>query len=265
MENAFFSRFMESLKRFKDFNVQDAMDYNKWNEIFISHHSTSIEGSSLTVDETRLLLAEGITAKGKPLRDHLMVTNHHAALLEVIAYARKKGQITSEYLKRISALVMKDTGGLVNAMGGSYDISKGDFRLGMVYVGKRYFMDYHKVPDSVEKLCADIRTNINQVQSIKEIYDMAFDAHFDFVSIHPFGDGNGRVARLLMNYVLEYHKQPLAVIFSEDKADYFQALEDSREKENYTPIRNFMYAQQTKFLEQEITKLNNGTKWSYKH
>jgi Fic family protein len=84
------------------------------------------------------------------------------------------------------------------------------------------------------------------------------------VSIHPFGDGNGRVSRLLMNYILEYHKQPLALIFSEDKADYFQALENSREQESLTPFRNFMYAQQTKFFEQEIAKLNQGTKWSFK-
>ena len=99
---------------------------------------------------------------------------------------------------------------------------------------------------------------------MEEIYNLAFDAHFSLVTIHPFGDGNGRVSRLLMNYVLAYHKQPLALIFAEDKVDYIKALEDSRNQESYVSFRNFMYSQQTKFYEQEIQKINQETKWSFK-
>jgi Fic family protein len=262
--NMTFESFKASLESFKAMNIREAIDYEKWNNMFITHHSTSIEGSSLTVDETRMLLSKGITAEGKPLIDHLMVTNYHAALLEIIEYAKNKGEITPEHIRHIAASVMKDTGGVVHAMGGSFDISKGDFRLGMVFVGKRYFMDFRKVPDAVKNLCGQINARMDSISGIKEIYNAAFDAHFEFVSIHPLGDGNGRVARLLMNYILEYHKQPLALIFSEDKANYFKALEKAREKESHTPFRNFMYTQQTKFFEQEIAKLNRGTKWTFR-
>ena len=264
MKEIVFNRFMASLERFNKMNIQDAIGYEKWNEMFISHHSTSIEGSSLTVDESMLLLAENITAKGKPLKDHLMVTNHHNALIQTIEYARNKERMTLALLRHLSSLVMKDTGSIVHTIAGSFDVSNGDFRLAMVRVDKRYFMDYKKVPEAVEMLCNEIVATIDDLQSIKEMYNMAFDVHFGLVSIHPFGDGNGRVSRLLMNYVLQYHKQPLALIFSEDKADYFNALEESREQDSYIPFRNFMYSQQTKFFEQEIGKLNRGTKWSLK-
>lgn len=262
MENIVFDKFKASLKQFKEMNIQASMNYEVWNNVFISHHSTAIEGSSLTLEEASLLLTEGITAKGKPLQHHLMLTNHHAALIFTIEYAKKNETITPEWLRHLSSLVMKDTGGVVNGMGGTYDISNGDFRLGMVRVGTRYFMDFRKIPAEVEKLCEKINTGIKQVKNVEDIYNLAFDSHFELVSIHPFGDGNGRVSRLLMNYVLEYHNQPLATIFKEDKAEYFQALELAREKDNYLFFRNFMYAQQTKFFEQEIASFKQGAKWS---
>lgn len=90
------------------------------------------------------------------------------------------------------------------------------------------------------------------------IYQLAFDAHFYLVSIHPFADGNGRTSRLLMNYILSYHQLPLATIFKEDKLEYYQALEVSRPKDDEEPelgpIRNFMFAQQMKYLAMEIKK-----------
>ncbi len=68
---------------------------------------------------------------------------------------------------------------------------------------------------------------------------MAFDFHYDLVSIHPFADGNGRVSRLMMNYILVYHDQSPAIINKEDRNQYFQSLEESREIEDSTPMRKF--------------------------
>jgi Fic family protein len=264
MDNVVLQNFLESLAKFQQLNIQEAMSYEFWNTVLISHHSTAIEGSSLTVEETSLLLSEGVTAKGKPFNDHHMVIDHHNALLQTIEYANNKETVTPAFIRHTAALVMKNTGSVVNTISGSYDISKGDFRLGMVHVGNRYFMDFKKVPDAIQALCNELNTDIGKVKSVKDIYNLAFDVHFGLVSIHPFGDGNGRVSRLLMNYVLQYHKQPLSLIFTEDKIDYFKALEESRKRESYTPFRRFMYAQQTKFFEQETAKFTRGTKWSFK-
>jgi Fic family protein len=226
------------------------------NEILISHHSTAIEGSSLTEDETRLLLTEGITAKGKPLQDHNMVHDHHQALLHTIRAAGRKEPLSVAMIQQLSAMVMKSTGGIVHAAAGTCDSSQGDFRKSMVYVGTRYFIHYQKVPGEVEKLIRQINEQMGQVQTPEEIYSLAFDAHFKLVGIHPFIDGNGRVSRLLMNYILTCHRQPLAIIFNRDRADYFQALELSRENDSLQPFREFMFEQQIKYFRQELNKLN---------
>ncbi len=254
-------RFEKLLNRFNELDIRSAINFELMNEIHISHHSTAIEGSSLTEEETLLLLTEGITAKGKPLQDHNMVKDHQEALVQTINLARQKKDISSQMIQMMSAWVMKTTGGIINAPAGSYDSSKGDFRKSMVHVGARYFTNYQKVPRDVENLCEEINCRIKEVKTIEEIYDLAFDAHFYLVSIHPFADGNGRVSRLLMNYILEYHNQSLAIIFKEDKLDYYLALEETRKNDefNIQIFRDFMYGQQEKYLEQEIGKAENNS------
>jgi Fic family protein len=249
--------FLSLLNKFRKMNIQEAVNFDRMNEILISHHSTAIEGSSLTEEEVRLLLTEGITAAGKPLEDHNMVKDHQEALVFTIETAKRQPDLSPAFIQQLSSLVMKTTGGIIHATAGSYDSSKGDFRKSMVHVGNRYFGDYKKVPDQVAHLCKSINERLKNVKTTEEIYDLAFDSHYNFVSIHPFADGNGRVSRLVMNYVLAWHKQPLAILYKEDKAEYFQALEQSREEENTGPFRDFMYRQQSKYLAQEIKKAKN--------
>ncbi|MDR2847524.1 MAG: Fic family protein, partial [Bacteroidales bacterium] len=175
------------------------------NEILISYHSTAIEGSSLTEEEARLLLLDGTTAKGKPLTDHNMVVDHLTAFQYTIEQANQRKEITPAFIQSINAHVMKTTGSVINAMSGSYDSSKGDWRKSMVHVGDRYFSNYQKVPQEVAELCRKITSRIDTVKTPIDIYLLAFEAHFRLVSIHPFADGNGRTSRLLMNYILQYH------------------------------------------------------------
>lgn len=82
-----------------------------------------------------------------------------------------------------------------------------------------------------------------------------FKVHFDFVSIHPFGDGNGRASRLLMNFVQCYFGLPLSIVFKQDRIKYINALEDARSKENLKPFYDFMNKQYAKFLNAEIKHL----------
>lgn len=248
--------FEELLHKFNELHITDAIGYERMNEIFISHHSTAIEGSSLTEEESRLLIEDGITAKGKPLYDHNMVKDHFDALEFVVGKAKKKQKLTPQFIQEISAHVMRSTGSIINATAGSYDSSKGDWRKSAVHVGTRYFINYQKVEREVAKLCEELNKRIDTVSSPREIYQLAFDAHFYLVSIHPFADGNGRTSRLLMNYILAYHNLPLATIFAEDKQDYYHALEESRnaEEASLAPIRQFLFSQQEKYLRQEIEK-----------
>lgn len=92
------------------------------------------------------------------------------------------------------------------------------------------------------------------VSTIKEILSLSFDAHYDLVQIHPFGDGNGRTSRLLMNFIQRYHGQPLTIVYTEDKADYINALNKARKEEDLNFFREFMCSQHIKHLEWEIRK-----------
>jgi Fic family protein len=241
------------LTNYKALNLQDVLDHEKFNEYSIVHHSSSIEGSTLTEVETRLLLEEDITPKGKPLIHSLMVKDHYTALRYVLEVATVKNAITVDFIQQINARVMKNTGSIYNTVFGEIDATKGMFRKGNVSAGGSYFPNYDKVIPYTTELVKRLDENLPNVQGDEEQLKLSFSAHFDLVSIHPFYDGNGRTSRLLMNYIQAYHKLPLAIVFKEDKADYYVALQETRKQENMQIFYEFMFGQYQKHLEQEIT------------
>lgn len=134
------------------------------------------------------------------------------------------------------------------------DGSKGVFRKGNVSAGSSYFVSYQKVEKPVSKLCDGIRQKISTSTTIPEQLAICFDAHFDLITIHPFYDGNGRASRLLMNYLQAYFNLPLSIVFKEDKAAYFEVLQQTRKEENIELFREFMLGQYSKYLQMEIEK-----------
>lgn len=229
--------------KYKELIREDTFDLDKFNEFAIVHHSNEIEGSTLTKEETFLLLDEKLTPKNKPLEFTFMALDHLKALKYIIAIANEKEPLTVDVIKNISALLMKNTGSEISAMGGNFDSSKGDFRKVTVRAGTQTFIDYKKVPGEVESLVKYINDNINKAKNYKQINDLAFDSHYQIVTIHPFADGNGRLSRLLMNYVQQYHNITLSIIYQTFKSDYFQALNETRKEKNVNVFRKFMYLQ----------------------
>jgi len=237
-------------------NLQNVIDYEKFCMISIIWHSTKIEGCSLTETETKVLLENNLTANGKPLTDHLMIKDHFEAFQFIIKEAAKKRKLSIEFIKKIAGLVMKNTGGFRNSISGSFDISKGDLRLAQVYVENKYFPDFSKVPQLLDNLCETVNQKIDSVKN-EDIIKLSADLHYNFINIHPFGDGNGRTARLLMNYVQLYHNQPLIKIFSEDRTEYIDKLNETEKKEDLNIFREFIVNQEIKFLKLEIEKYKN--------
>ena len=241
------------LNRYRELHLQDVLDHEKFNEYSIVHHSSGIEGSTLTEVETRLLLEEDITPKGKPLMHSLMVKDHYAGLRYVLETAGAKKAITVEFIQYINAVVMKNTGSIYNTVFGEIDASKGMFRKGNVSAGGSYFPNYDKVIPYTTELVKRLDEDLPYIQGDEEQLKLSFTAHFDLVSIHPFYDGNGRTSRLLMNYIQAYHGLPLAIVFKEDKADYYVALQETRKQEDMQIFYSFMFGQYRKHLEQEIS------------
>ena len=249
----------ELLKTYHTFiklTKEDTFDYDKFNEFAIVHHSNSIEGSTLTKEETFLLLEEKLTPKNKPLEHSLMAIDHLEALKYVLNLAKNKELLTVDIIKNISALLMKTTGSKISSIGGDYDSSKGDFRKNTVRAGTTTFIDYKKVPNRVYDLISYINEKNKIVNSFIEVNKLAFDSHFQMVSIHPFADGNGRLSRLLMNYVQHYHKKPLTVVYKENKLEYFKALTETRKNEDINIFRSFMFEQTKKYLLEKISDVS---------
>ncbi len=236
---------------------QSYIDLERLNHYLISHHSTAIEGSTLTILETEVFLEKGLTAKGKPLEHHLMVKDHYAALGYVVEAAKEKQSIHPQLIQNINAHVMKNTGIIHHTALGNFDSSKGDLRLLNVRAGAggESYMNYDKVPNYLKNLCIDLNNKIKQVKTIEEVNELAFLAHYQLVTIHPFADGNGRTSRLLMNYIQAYHGVPKSIVFEEDRQAYIESLIETRKEENIEFFLNFMQTQHIKFLEDEIKKL----------
>jgi Fic family protein len=250
---------IESLiSEYQSLNLSAIIDYDKFNQYAIVHHSATIEGSTLTEVETRLLLDEGLTPKGKPLLHSLMVQDHFQALTFILNSVSRKTPVTTNFIQQVNSLVMKNTGAVYNTLFGEIDSSKGAFRKGNVSAGNSYFVNFDKVPNLVDRLSKKILDTLADVPDIESQLNLSFDAHYDLVTIHPFYDGNGRTSRLLMNYIQQWFGLPVTIVYKEDKAEYFQALMDTREKEDISVFRQFMYQQTTKYLETEINKFKQA-------
>lgn len=242
------------IEKYNELGIADVIDHDRFNLISIDHNSTRIEGSTLTEVETQVLINEGRTPNGKPLEDSLMVTDHHAALLFTIANAKEKKPLSVSLLKNINALVMKNTGKVYNTMLGTIDSRTGAFRKGNVTAGISYFPNFDKVERLTNDLLKKLHESMTSPLSIAEQLNLSFDAHFNLVSIHPYYDGNGRTSRLLMNYIQAWYNLPLAIVRSENKAAYIQALIDTRQQENIKIFREFMNGEYAFSLNQEIEK-----------
>lgn len=243
---------MDIVEQYKSLDLHQVIDHDKFNQYAIVHHSSGIEGSTLTEIETRLLLEEGMTPKGKPLEHSLMVKDHYEALLFTLEASKQRVQPTVEFIQAINSRVMRHTGSVYQTVFGEIDATKGVFRKGNVSAGGSYFLSFDKVPDYTERLAVRLSEQLADVTTIEAQLRLSFAVHFDLVSIHPFYDGNGRTSRLLMNYVQDYFNLPLAIVYQQDKNDYFEALVQSRKKENTVPFEDFMAGQYRKFLSAEI-------------
>lgn len=237
--------------------VDKIIDYAKFNHYSITLHSTAIEGSTLTLSDTQLLLEDGITPKGKPLLHSLMVQDHHNALRFTLEQAKQKVPISVAMIQLINSLVMKSTGSMYHTALGNIDASKGDFRKMNNRVANRYFLAYDKVENATKELVEFLKNSMQKKLTIEQILELSFTAHFRLVTIHPFVDGNGRTSRLIENYCQHYFGLPLGRVYLEDKSEYFDALEEARNVEDISPFHEFMFNQYRKHLNQELAMLKD--------
>ncbi|MBR6456526.1 MAG: Fic family protein, partial [Prevotella sp.] len=256
-------RFLDALHEYHSLGIAEQIDYQKFYLYSLITHSTAIEGSTVTEIENQLLFDEGITAKGRSLQEQMMNLDLKAAYEHSMRLAHQHTDFTVEKLKELSAIVMKNTGASYNTAQGSFDASKGDLRLVGVTagIGGRSYMNFLKIPTKLAELCQQLnerRQALLKSSDIIEQYLLSFDAHYQLVTIHPWVDGNGRMSRLVMNHLqYEFGLVPVKII-KEDKAEYIQALIDSREQESLEPFREFMMEEHIRNISKEIDEFKKS-------
>lgn len=262
MEQGIWQEIEALYQKFAQLGISEAVDYEKYYLYSLIAHSTAIEGSTLTEAEVQLLFDEGVVAGGKPLVYHLMNEDLKNAYELAKEEARRKTPITSSFLQTLNATLMRTTGSVHHVMDGSFDSSKGEYRLCGVTagIGGRSYMTYQKVPAKVTELCNLLQENIYAVSGIREQYELSFNAHLNLVTIHPWVDGNGRTSRLLMNYIQFLYNLFPTKIFKENRDEYILVLRQSQDEDSNQLFLAFMARQLKKSLSLEIERFHASQK-----
>jgi len=197
-----------------------------------NYHSNNIEGNKLTYGETKTFLLHGITANGKSLKDHLEIKGHNEAILLLDDIIKENRNITENFVRELHVLILKES---------YYNKSistSGEIVERKIEVGK-----YKTQPNHVLTQTGEIHYFANPEETPAKMFDLiewykkvnndanfhplltASLFHYKFISIHPFDDGNGRLARILMNLILMQNGYPPVIIKTEKKQDYYKALQ----------------------------------------
>lgn len=196
-----------------------------------NYHSNNLEGNSLTYGETKALILFGITAQGKPLKDHFEITGHNEAINWILEIIKDETPLNEKFIRELHTLLLKES---------SYkeaQTAEGKPTRRKIEVGKYktqpnhvvtvtgetfYFATPEETPAKMYELIEWFR-NEKEKQGVNPII-LAALFHYRFIRIHPFDDGNGRTARILMNFILMQFGYPPVIIKTEDKENYFAVL-----------------------------------------
>jgi Fic family protein len=208
-----------------------------------TYNSNAIEGNSLTLRETQLVIEEGQTIRGKSLREIYETRNHPEAIEYVESLAREQRRLTELDILTLHQIIMKDVMEVRDI--GRY--RKGEVRIG----GSKHIPPpAYDIPRLMGELVETINNNPDEYTTT----ELAAIILHRFVHIHPFYDGNGRVARLLTNLVLMRRRYFPIIIPKSDRAKYLRCL-DSADRGDYRPLVNFVAQYVVKHLDMVLSAI----------
>ncbi len=195
------------------------------------YHSNHLEGGKLTYGETKALILFGITAQGKPFQDHLETSGHDEAVKWILEIVKNESPITEKFIRELHELILKQPY-LKDAITSDNQrvkrwISIGSYKTAPNHVITQTGETFHfAMPEETPAMMHDLMNWFRQKKENNTISPilLAAEFHYKFIRIHPFDDRNGRMARLLMNFILMQSGFPPAIIRTEDKENYFSAL-----------------------------------------
>ena len=214
-------------------------------DIELTYTSNAIEGNTLTAAETRIVIEHGITIGGKPLKDHLEAVDHFAALRYVRELAREAVPLREGDIRNLHRLVMQRSD---PDMAGRY---ANQSRFVETDSGRHAFPS----PAEVPALMGDFAQWLSRAPANPET---AFTAHRRLVEIHPFNDGNGRTARLLMNLVLLRGGYPPIAVRPQDRPAYIGALQEAQAGGSSAGFNRLLYERLDATLGESLSALREA-------
>ena len=192
--------------------------------IRFTYHSNAIEGNTLTMSDTKAVLEDGITIGGKSLREHLEAVGHSQAIDYLEVLAQGDAALTERTLKDFHSLILRNIDG---ANAGTYR------RVNVLISGAGHIPPQaESVPEKMEAFFRWYGAARGRLHPV----EFAARVHADFVNIHPFKDGNGRTARLIMNFELMRAGFPTVIIPVESRPAYYQNLDIAAMQGDYLPF-----------------------------
>ncbi|MDP2686983.1 MAG: Fic family protein [Aequorivita sp.] len=221
-----------------------------------NYHSNSIEGNTLTVSETRAFILHGITAKGKPFRDYIEMKGHDQALKKLESIINKDTKITESLIKELHKIILVEP-----YTDDAAEINPGAYKKLPNYLytatGERLdFLAPEEVAAQMNKLINWLNNHIEPPKRKRNKYDLhpiliATAFHVRFIQIHPFGDGNGRMARIMGNLILMLCGYTPAIIKLEQRKEYYAMLNLST-LENPQPLAEMIAAETIRTLQMTL-------------
>ena len=256
-------RLLRLLQQHKELGISEQIDFDKFYLYSIITHSTAIEGSTVTEVEAQLLFDEGITSSKRTMLEQQMNLDLKVAYDYGREWIKQHEPITIDRLILLASKVMARTGSEYHSIGGDFSAAKGELRKLNVTAGTggKSYLAYQKVPARLAAFCEELNQRRKAIDptDVAAVYDLSFWAHFELVTIHPWADGNGRTCRLLMNLLQwEFDVLPTKVL-KEDKAEYIQALIDTRESEDFNVFLDCMARHHCQHLQNDIDQFVRST------
>lgn len=221
-------RIIEKQKRFIELKLSPdaAQDLEERMRVEFVYNSNSIEGVTLSRGETELAL-RGITVRGRSIGDVMAAQNHPKGMQLVKDLALGKKKLSQKNILEIHRAIMS---GIIS--------SAGEYRRGEVRIAGSSFTPppAYTIPESMKELVEFVNENPDELRSI----ELATHAHYHLAWIHPFDDGNGRVARLIMNMILMANRYPFAIIKNVDRKKYIDTLEEVSQTGEFQPFLTFI-------------------------
>jgi Fic family protein len=235
----------ERLDRLRPLPPEALSNLEHYYDVEITYTSNAIEGNTLSPVETTLVIEQGVTIGGKPLKDHLEALDHYDAIRYVRELARDSTPLTESDIRNLHRLVLQRS--RPDIAGQYADIA----RYVRTEIGRHEFPSPAEVPALMGDLLGWLRPATATAAT-------AFTAHRRLVEIHPFNDGNGRTARLLMNLVLIRAGYPPLAVRPEDGPAYIGALQQSQAGQGSEAFDTLLYRRLDATLEEYLSALQGA-------